>query len=251
MNKKRGTEVLGELSGNELKLVKYLARHSDRNGIAILNVKSASSELKIGEDKLRELTKSLVKKGLISIETQQEIEYLRVDKNFQNLILSSASQALSKLKDLESEINDLDKTLGKLRKSFTEFDMKLEELSKIVEQIREAVSRTIDEFLSNMHGEFELIKARHLIGELDEESYRHVERINTSASNLATEVMRSVTSALQDSGEVFESVKKTLDEYTNILNTLLKENLMRIRSHLQQNFKILDQIIKNMERLSK
>jgi len=176
MSRKRGTEVLGELSGNELKLVKYLARHSDRNGIAILNVKSASSELKIGEDKLRELTKSLVKKGLISIETQQEIEYLRVDKNFQNLIVSSASQALSELKDLESEINDLDEMLGKLRKSFTEFNMKLEELSKIVEQIREAVSRAIDESLSNIHEEFELIKARHLIGELDEESYRHVER---------------------------------------------------------------------------
>ena len=48
-------DVLARLSEDELKLVRYLIKHSDRNGVAVLDVKGASSELGISEKKLRKL----------------------------------------------------------------------------------------------------------------------------------------------------------------------------------------------------
>jgi len=249
MSREQDVDVLARLSEDELKLVRYLIRHSDKNGVAVLNVKGASSELGISEKELRKLAKSLIEKGLISIETQQEIGYLTVDKDFQNLLISRMSQALSRLKDLETDVNYLDEMLKRLGKSIKESNTKLEELAKIIEQVRETVLRALDECLPRISEEFELIKARHLIGELDEDSYRHVEKINASASTLATEIRGFIASAAQSSGELFKSVKKSLDEYANILNALLQENLTRISSNLQQSFETLEEIIENIRKL--
>jgi len=241
--------VLTSLSEDELKLVRYLIKHSDKNGVAVLDVKGASSELGISEKKLRKLAKSLIEKGLISVEAEQEIGYLTVDKDFQNLLISRMSQALSSLKDLEGDVNYLDEMLKRLGRSITESNTKLEELAKIVEQARENVLRALNESLPRMSEEFELIKARHLIGELDEESYKHVEKINASASTLATEIREFISSAAQNSGELFKSVKKSLDEYANILNALLEENLTRISSHLRRSYEILEEIVENVRKL--
>ena len=242
-------DVLARLSEDELKLVRYLIKHSDRNGVAVLDVKDASSELGISEKELRKLAKSLTEKGLISVETEQEIGYLTVDKDFQNLLISRMSQALSRLKDLEGDVNYLDDMLKRLGRSITESNTKLEELAKIVEQARENVLRALNESLPRMSEEFELIKARHLIGELDEESYKHVEKINASASTLATEIREFISSTAQNSGEIFKSVKESLDEYANILNALLEENLTRISSNLRRSYEILEEIVENVRKL--
>jgi len=241
--------VLTSLSEDELKLVRYLIKHSDKNGVAVLDVKGASSELGISEKKLRKLAKSLIEKGLISVEAEQEIGYLTVDKDFQNLLISRMSQALSSLKDLEGDVNYLEEMLKRLGRSITESNTKLEELAKIVEQARENVLRALNESLPRMSEEFELIKARHLIGELDEESYKHVEKINASASTLATEIREFISSTAQNSGEIFKSVKESLDEYANILNALLEENLTRISSNLRRSYEILEEIVENVRKL--
>ena len=250
MDKKRNMELLEGLSRNELKLVKYLAKRSDKNGIVILNVKNASSELGISEDKLRELARSLTRKGLISIETGQEARYLRVNENFQDVLTSNAFQALSRLKDLEGEVDNLYKTSRKLRELSKDLSMKLERLSKIVETVKGIVQTTCSKSLSNINEEFEMIKARRLIGELNEESYKHVEKIYTSASTLASEITKSMMNALQDSSELLESVKKVLGDHTKILNALLQEDLTKMRSHLQENFEVLEKMIKDIRERS-